>query len=345
MSGPVANILHRALRKDGENLNILCFPTHERHEIGLCKTGHNFYSFQPVPNTPAAGIKTWNTNYGEIPENYNILNADLGVGQIPPYVDFDLIFSQNKFGQFQTAYPISRQMNIPLLSLEITLPMPMWNNETIGKLKQMRGDVNVFLSDYSVGEWGWEMGDDNRVIKHGIDTKMFKPLVGVMRHSEILSVVNDWINRDWCCGYNLWQRLTSGLSTRVVGDTPSLSEPASSIPALVTEYQQAKVFLNTSLESPTPTVMLEAMACGCAIVTTATCAIPNIIEDGVNGFISNDEAYLREKLELLLSDDSLCKEMGDKARKTISKDFKEKGFIDNWNKAFYDTSNCIIRTV
>ncbi len=345
MSGTVANILHRSLRKEGEPLNILCFPTHERHEIGLAKTGHNFYSYQPVPNTSAAGIKTWNINYGEIPENYQILDASLGMGQIPPYVDFDLILSQQKFGQFQTAYPISRQMNIPLLSLEITAPMTMWNHDTIGKLKRMRGDINVFLTNYSVAQWGWEAGNDNRVIKHGIDTKMFKPISGVVKHNEILSVVNDFINRDGPCGFNLWKRLTEGLSTRVVGDTPGLSEPASSIPALVTEYQQAKIFLNTSLESPLPTTLLESMSCGCAIVTTATCEIPNVIKDGTNGFISNDENYLREKLELLLSDDSLCKKMGQEARKTINEQFKEKDFIDNWKKAFYDTSNCIIRTV
>jgi glycosyltransferase involved in cell wall biosynthesis len=79
---------------------------------------------------------------------------------------------------------------------------------------------------------------------------------------------------------------------------------------------------------------MEAMACGCAIVTTGTCMLPEIIQNGVNGFISNDEKELRGYLEMLLSDEKLATELGNNARKTILERYSLQQFVDSWNKIF-----------
>ena len=68
MVSPTSSIIRAATRSVREPLNILTFPTHERYETLLCQTGHNFYSYR------AEGIKDWNTNYGEIPDNYILLD-------------------------------------------------------------------------------------------------------------------------------------------------------------------------------------------------------------------------------------------------------------------------------
>ena len=71
----VRSILRRQQRQ--EPLNILTFCTHERYEQKLCKTGHNFYSINYG--------KEWDTDYGDIPENYYVIN------EVPSYINFDLI--------------------------------------------------------------------------------------------------------------------------------------------------------------------------------------------------------------------------------------------------------------
>jgi len=76
------------------------------------------------------------------------------------------------------------------------------------------------------------------------------------------------------------------------------------------------------------------MSCGCAVVTTATCMIPEIIENGINGLISNDEKELKGYVKELLDDPSLAAKMGQAARETILKDFSEEKFINNWNEVF-----------
>jgi len=62
--------------------------------------------------------------------------------------------------------------------------------------------------------------------------------------------------------------------------------------------------------------------------------IPEIIENGVNGFISNDENELRSKIEYLLYNKEVAASMGEKARETIKNKFPEHQFIQNWNQIF-----------
>ena len=151
---------------------------------------------------------------------------------------------------------------------------------------------------------------------------------------NFLSVANDFINRDYCLNYKGWKRVTEGLPVRVVGDTPGLSEAAKDVSELVTEYQTSSVFFNSSTISPVPTSLIEAMSCGCAVVSTATCMIPEIIENGVNGFISNDEEELQSYIRQLLDDPSLAAKMGHAARQTVIEKFSEESFINNWNEIF-----------
>ena len=330
MSNPTASILRAATRKIDEPLNILTFPTHEALETNLCKTGHNFYAIR------AQGIKDWNNKYRPLPDNYILLDPKKEQKQIPLDIDFDLVLSQNKFGQMQIAKNLSRLLQLPLISLEHTLPPDIWPKSHIEHLKGQRGHLNVFISEYSREAWGWKP-EEALVVHHGINTDTFKPN-NVEKKNSILSVVNDFKNRSWCCGFELWQQITNGLSVSVVGDTPGLSLPSKNISDLINSYNTNTVFLNTSLISPIPMALLEAMSCGCAVVSTATCMIPEIIQNGVNGFISNKPEELRQYCQKLLSDNELNIRMGEAARKTILENFSLDTFVNNWNRIFTSAS-------
>ena len=110
-----------------------------------------------------------------------------------------------------------------------------------------------------------------------------------------------------------------------------MSEPSESLESLRDSYCEAQVFVNTSTHSPIPCSLLEAMSCGCAVVSTATCLIPEIIENGVNGFLSNDEDELRQYTVDLLNDPELAAKMGEEARRTIEKVFNMDRFVSEWN--------------
>ena len=298
--------------------NILTFNAHERYQTQLAKTGHNFYSFNHEEG------KDWYEGHGKMPENC----YQLGRNNIPNIV-FDMILSHSKFGQYQIAQKINDTLQIPLISLEHTLPIPQWPQETLSQFLSMKGDYNIFITNYSKGKWGM----DGDVIEHSVDTNLFKPDDSVDR-SKILTVAHDFIKRDYALNYQGWERITKGLDRVVVGETEGLSSQSESVEDLVKSYQNALVYINPSVLSPVPTSMLEAMSCGCAIVTTETCEIPNFIEHGVNGFISNNEEDLRSYCEQLLEDKPLAAKMGAEARKTIEEKFSEQEFITKWNNVF-----------
>jgi len=325
MSTRVANLIKRASMGKPKQYNILTFPTHERYESQLAKTGHNFYAFT------VEGMKKWDTNYAPIPENYYTMPE----GSIYQGIHFHFILSQSKFGQIQVANQINQRLELPILSLEHTLPIPSWPEGQREALSSMQGDYNVFISEYSRDEWGADF-PNCRVVHHGVDTDVFREIPEKKEDKSglILSVVNDFVNRDYCCNFSGWQRITNGLPVRLVGATEGLSEPAKSVEDLVNEYNSCQVFLNTSTVSPVPTTLLEAMSCGCAVVSTATCMIPHIIEHGVNGLVSNDENELRGYVEAVLKDDELRQQLGNNARKTVESRFSTDKFVGNWNKLF-----------
>lgn len=315
------NIQRQAFKRD--KLNILCADTHEAYQTNLCMTGHNFYSL------PHESFKKWNSNYRPIPKNYFQLSNG-----IPTGLGIDLVLSQNKFGQFQQLANIAAKLNVPLLSLEHTLPIPAWPQNIREACKNMRGHHNVFISEYSIGQWGFLQDETVSIVHHGINTDEFKPL-NDNRENRILCVVNDWINRDWCCNFQTFHRTAADLPVMVVGDTPGLSKPASSVSELISEYQKSRIFYNTSTISPVPTALMEAMSCGCAVVSTATCMIPELIQHGQNGLISNDENELRKFLLQLLENPDMAKSLGENARKTIEKRFNLEKFVYNWNEVLY----------
>jgi glycosyltransferase involved in cell wall biosynthesis len=322
MINSIKRIINCCNRDINAGFNILTFPTHERYESQLAKTGHNFYSFNIKDG------KKWNREQITPPENYHILPE----GYICEYIPYDFILVQSKFWQYQVAQQINQTLMLPIIVLEHTLPTPQTISEqNIQIMKKMVGDINIFISEYSQKEWNIEAASN--VIHHGIDTNTFKPL-DLDKENTILTVANNFVNRDYCLNYSGWKRVTNGLPVKLIGDTKGLSVSASSTDELVEEYNKCAVYFNSSTISPIPTSLLEAMSCGCAIVSTATCMIPEIIQNGINGFISNDEEELKGYIKILLEDENLRKKIGNEARNTILEKFSQDTFINQWNNVF-----------
>jgi rhamnosyl/mannosyltransferase len=80
--------------------------------------------------------------------------------------------------------------------------------------------------------------------------------------------------------------------------------------------------------------MLEAMSVGCPVVTTSNCMLPQIIQDGINGFITNDPAQMRKRLTELLRDKELAARIGQAGRETVIHKFGDSLFIQRWNEVF-----------
>ncbi|MBM3892130.1 MAG: glycosyltransferase family 4 protein, partial [Verrucomicrobia bacterium] len=83
------------------------------------------------------------------------------------------------------------------------------------------------------------------------------------------------------------------------------------------------VFVLTSLAEGLPVSILEAMACGTAVVASNVDGTPDIITDGQNGFLvpPRDVAALTARLEQTLSDDALRARLADAGLRRIRERF------------------------
>lgn len=81
------------------------------------------------------------------------------------------------------------------------------------------------------------------------------------------------------------------------------------------EYRKASIFVLPSLREPFGIAFLEAMAHGLPCIGTRIESIPELIDDGVDGFLvePNNSETLGDKIILLLQNERLRKEMGVRA--------------------------------
>jgi glycosyltransferase involved in cell wall biosynthesis len=86
-------------------------------------------------------------------------------------------------------------------------------------------------------------------------------------------------------------------------------------------YAAHDVFLFPSMIEGLPTVLLEAMASGMPVITTETCGMQDIVEDGYNGLLIPiaDAEAIESAVVRLAGSVSLRQQLGEMARETIKR--------------------------
>lgn len=100
-------------------------------------------------------------------------------------------------------------------------------------------------------------------------------------------------------------------------------------------YNNADAFIYPTTNDALPLVILEAMQFGLPVISTNEGAIPELVKDGVNGFVvdSNDLEGLTQRMAFLIDNPSICKEFGARGRMA----FLEKFTIEHFEQNMYDT--------
>jgi glycosyltransferase involved in cell wall biosynthesis len=145
-----------------------------------------------------------------------------------------------------------------------------------------------------------------------------------------------------------WERLLNAALTlkrcgadflvRIVGDGPlhgSLMQQAQSlgvsdcvqfvghsnnIPGILAD---AAFLVHPADAEGCPNAVMEAMACGRAVVATDVGDVPSLVENGKTGFVvrRGDDMMLAERMATLITDRDLCRHMGEAARIKAERDF------------------------
>ena len=85
-------------------------------------------------------------------------------------------------------------------------------------------------------------------------------------------------------------------------------------------------------------VLAEAMACGVSVVATRVASVPEIVEDGVTGFLVpwDDPGALAGALEALLGDPGRARAMGGAGRARVERRFDWETIIRQWEDLLYE---------
>jgi glycosyltransferase involved in cell wall biosynthesis len=86
---------------------------------------------------------------------------------------------------------------------------------------------------------------------------------------------------------------------------------------------RASFLVLTSESEGCPNAVMEAMACGRAVVSTNVGDVSSLVEDGQAGFLvrPDDDLMLAERIATLVADRALCRQMGNAARARAERDF------------------------
>lgn len=109
---------------------------------------------------------------------------------------------------------------------------------------------------------------------------------------------------------------------RELTDLISLTGPVYSEKKVVL-MKSADILAHPSFNDCFPLVLLEAMSLSLPIISTFEGAIPEIVDNGITGFLvpPKDPESLADKLEVLINDPELRKDMGDAARIKYENEF------------------------
>jgi len=261
--------------------------------------------------------------------------------------DFDLILVHwHPFiDQFKTIWP-----TLPLIFLEHTWPYLNLNSE-IYRWKKIRADYcdhTVFITPSSKIAWNENNNPKTSYIYHSIDIDSFSKKES-FNSSQIMTTTNEFISRDWACGFSLWSQVLGipgkayfndislyGYGNSNIGKVAKGPKSREDILALL---RTAGVYFNPSIMSPIPMSLLEATAVGTPIVSTAYCEPGTIFKNKEHGIISNDPVELRKGIQFILANPDIAKFMSAKAQNVVKDLFAPSVFQKEWLKLFQTIIN------
>lgn len=227
---------------------------------------------------------------------------------------------------------------------------PQPRDSAIARYKQ-RVNVDVYRSARLIVPWShWTKGSLMRdygvaedkivVLPPGVDVDQWAPPAAGAREAQregtrqllrVLFVGGDFVRKggplllDWFLNRGQ-QRCELHMVTRT---PPVLREPVSGLhfyttleandPLLMQLYRESDLFVLPTLADCFGVASIEAMATGLPVITTNVGGVPDIVDDGQQGFLiePQDGVALGFRLERLLEDAPLRRSMGEHARSKV----------------------------
>lgn len=169
--------------------------------------------------------------------------------------------------------------------------------------------------------------------------------------TEVVTICQDMKHRAEFCNYDVYTKIVQGFNAKVYGpkneEMGALNGGYLTYAEMKQKYRDARAYVYTGTQPASYTLnFIEAMMTGCPIVAIGpkyanslkiagdVYEIPDIINNGVNGFWSDDVDQLRGYIQRLVDDVKYARYISNNARETAIDLFGKEKIKGFWKKYF-----------
>ncbi len=303
-------------------LKILTWQTHGSYLYYLTQTPHEFYVLSK-PDRPAG----YGGRSGQIPWGANVHDLPAASAR---EAQFDCIVFQDdaQYEKDQYEFLSARQRQLPRIYIEHDPPREHPTNT-----RHLVDDPNILL--VHVSHFNALMYDSGRtptkVIEHGVLVPDNVAYRGDLNAG--LVVINNLAQRGRRLGADIFLQARTRVALDLVGmgaeALGGLGElPHARLPAFAARY---RFLFNPIRYTSLGLAVIEAMMVGMPVVALATTEMVTVIENGENGFIDTNPATLVSRMQELVHDRALARQLGAAARRRAHERFGIARFAADWD--------------
>jgi glycosyltransferase involved in cell wall biosynthesis len=200
-----------------------------------------------------------------------------------------------------------------------------------------------------------KFGDaDYRVIYDGVDAEFYKPdenkiqntktrilmnisgIRNIKNHRTFLQMAKKFPEAEFI--FHTFSKVDNKLKNVTIDNIKyPVSNDMGDCEGLKNMYNSADIYFYPSIQEGLNNTMLEAMACGLPLIAFDTTSMPELIEDGKNGFLCQNHRDMEEKLSYLIQHQQARETMGKRSRE-IAKWYTWKRCIQGYKEVYDELS-------
>lgn len=287
-----------------------------------------------IDGLPNRLVPTWDTRIRPIPTNGRIISLNEALAKPGGY---DCIIAHNIQDLLDTQTIPGTRILVIHNRLESRFLgsgcsySPDQIKQTLKHYLALLGGTAVAVSAKKGQSWGFEGGP---VVEFGIDVKNYPPWRG--DSAAGLRIANQIDQKKVILNWTFHLAAFKDVPTTIVGINPGMQgvHPSKNWDDLKATLSSHRFFIHTAhplLEDGYNMATIEAMAAGLPVLGNVHPTSP--VEHGVSGFLSDDPETLKRYAHILLNDQELARQMGQKAQQHVANHFSLSRFSSRFQQA------------
>ena len=304
-------------------LRVLTWHVHGNYLYSLTQTPHDFV-VPVLPGNPpgyaALGPRIpWGPNVRQVPAEH--------LHKEP--LDCVIYQSRGAFERDRFRLLTPGQRALPCAYIEHNPPEPH-PTDTVHFFRHERG-ILVHVTHYNALMWH-APGVRTRVVEHGIVAPAAALYTGELARG--ITVINNLPQRGRRVGVDLYEWTARRVPLDLIGMRSEAMGGLGEVPNMEVAATMAKYrfFFTPIRYASLGLSLVEAMMAGMPIVGVAATELPNVITNGVEGYVDSRPDRLLDCMRQLIHEPELARRWGLAARKTALKRFSIERHIDDWNE-------------